>query len=143
MSLWRAWLPLIALSFSTIASSQQKVDPHFTHHRVFCIVPLVGSGTSADPRRPDYVPIPLAEGASGRGQTTGIVAFSYEVSNDGNWALAEIVALDRASLLPILSDTRPGVWAGEKGVVSRAAVQAAFDKLKSGINLDKFGVAVQ
>jgi hypothetical protein len=130
---------LLFLAFSGFA--QQRVDPHFTHYRVYCVVPLVGTGTAADPVRPDYVPLPGAEKPK---QATGIIAFYQEVSDDGKWALAEIVALDRASLQPILSDTRPGVWAGEKGVVSRAQVQAVFNKYKQkSINLDTFGVAVQ
>ncbi len=122
------------------------MDPHFTYHRVYCVLPLVGSGTSADPVRPDHVPAPPDPSAPHTGassERSGIIAFYHEVSDDGKWALAEIVALDRASLQPILSDTRPGVWAGEKGVVPRAEVEAVFRKLKKNINLNTFGVAVQ
>jgi hypothetical protein len=136
-----------ALAFSAGAFAQQRVDPHFTHYRVYCVVPLVGTGTAADPVRPDYVPLPPDPSTSGTAaskQATGIIAFYHEVSDDGKWALAEIVSLDRASLQPILSDTRPGVWAGMKGVVSRAEVQAVFHKYKQqAINLDAFGVAVR
>jgi hypothetical protein len=147
MSHLRATRVLIALTFSITAFAQHRVDPHFTHYRVYCVVPLVGTGTAADPVRPDYVPLPADPSTASIGkpkQATGIIAFYQEVSDDGKWALAEIVALDRASLQPILSDTRPGVWAGEKGVVSRAQVQAVFNKYKrQGINLNTFGVAVQ
>jgi hypothetical protein len=146
MSLSRACLPLIVLFFLTTALAQQKVDPHFTHHRVYCVVPLVGTGTSDDPVRPDHVPLPPAPGTATTGpakQASGIIASYSEVSDDGKWALAEVVALDRASLQPFLSDARPGVWAGEKGVVTRAQVQSVFQQYKKKINLDTFGVAVQ
>lgn len=41
-----------------IATTQQRVDPTMTYHRVMAIVPLVGSGTAADPVRPMFTPAP-------------------------------------------------------------------------------------
>lgn len=111
MPVARSSLFLIALSLSSTLFAQQRVDPHFTHYRVYCVVPLVGTGTSEDPVRPDHVPLPPESTAK---QATGIIAFYHEVSDDGKWAPAEIVALDRASLQPILTDNRPGVWVGRK-----------------------------
>jgi hypothetical protein len=52
-----------------IATTQQRVDPTMTYHRVLAIVPLVGSGTSADPVRPMFAPTPQATPAH-----TGIIA---------------------------------------------------------------------
>ena len=98
------------------------VDPHFTHHRVYCVAPLAGPGKAAVPVRPDYVPLPPDPStpvAAASKQTTGISTFYHEVSDDGQWALAGIVALDRASLLPILSDAKKNIDLNTFGVAVR------------------------
>jgi hypothetical protein len=134
------YLPSLLLGcalFLGVAAAQQPVNPHFTYSRVFCVVPLIGTGQPGDPKRPDYIP------AATVSSPNGIIAFYHEVSDDGNWALAEIVARNRAALLPILNDTRPGVWAAEKGAVTKAQVLAVFQQYKKLIDLDRFGVAVR
>ena len=144
---------ILSVSFlfsGTIAQGQQKVDPHFTYYRVYCVVPLVGTGVAGDPIRPTFVPVPslpepgTAEaGISTATRNSGIIAFYHEVSDDGKWALAEIVARNRSALQPILTDTTPGVWAAEKGTISRAQLQAVFGKFKKNIDLNRFGVAAR
>jgi hypothetical protein len=46
---------------------------------------------------------------------TGIIAYQYQVSDDGNFAVAEFVAMARAGLAPILTSTNPA------GAARRAA----------------------
>jgi hypothetical protein len=41
-----------------ISTTQQRVDPTMSYHRVLAIVPLVGSGTAGDPVRPMFAPVP-------------------------------------------------------------------------------------
>ena len=133
--------------FAGVASAQQQpTNPRFTYNRVLCVVPLIGSGEPGDPKRPDYTSVPAvteSSSASSHAAGNGIIAFYHEVSDDGKWALAEIVARDRAALLPILNDTRPGVWAVEKGTVPRAQILQVFQQFKKSIDLDRFGVAVR
>ena len=62
-----------------------------THERVLAVVPMVGSGTPDDPRRPMYAPVP-----GGAPSREGIIAFTYQVSDDGKFALVEFVAHDHA-----------------------------------------------
>jgi|HubBroStandDraft_1064217.scaffolds.fasta_scaffold30128_3 hypothetical protein len=105
------------LSFCCIALlAQRSVDPHSIYHRVVGVLPLAGSGTAADPIRPKYAPPGNPTGAPG----TGIIAYAFEFSDDGKYAIAELVAVDRTAL-PIEtvvvatmqgSDLVPGTLAG-------------------------------
>jgi len=73
---------------------------------------------------------------------SGILAFTYEESDNGRFALVEFVAADRAAFLPILNERRPDVKAFVKGVARRADIETEFRKHKSDFNLDRFGVRV-
>jgi hypothetical protein len=46
------------LMLAGVVCAQHSVDPRNTYDRVFCVVPMIGSGTAADPRRPQYAPAP-------------------------------------------------------------------------------------
>lgn len=106
---------LLAAYFSTcLFAGQRYVDPLNTYHRVYAIVPVSGS-------RPLYAP-----DSDEIGPKTGIVGFSSMLSDDGSYALIEIVARDRSTLLPILNDK--SIQAFEKGAVRPAVVEAAFQK---------------
>src|SRR5690349_24951539 len=51
--LWTGFLVLAG-----VVCAQHRVDPRNTYNRIICVVPLTGSGTPADPRRPKYTPWP-------------------------------------------------------------------------------------
>ena len=136
---WFCFVTAFVTLFATLAYSQQRVDPRFTYYRAFCILPLIGGVELNEPVRPKHIPLP---GAS-RAERNGILGFYQEVSDDGKWALVEIVARDRASLAPILNDPTPGVWVAEKGRVPQSEILAAFQKFKKSVDLKHFGVVVQ
>ena len=100
---------LLALLFP--ASAQHKVDLRNTYDRILAIVPMIGAGTPADPRRPLYAPLP------GKTARDGIIAFAYQVSDNGKTALIELVARDRAAFAAISQDmsVRHDVQFFEKG----------------------------
>jgi hypothetical protein len=77
----------------SVSLSQQQVDRTHSYHRILAIVPLTGSGTAADPKRPTFAPAPTAS-AQDRG---GIIAWQYQVSDDGTMAIVELVAADRGA----------------------------------------------
>jgi hypothetical protein len=103
MSKFGLLLPLLLVSIP--AWSQRKVDPANSYHRVICVVPLIGSGTWEDPKRPMFTP---TSSQLGRGKS-GILAYYHELSDDGQSAIVVFVAVDRASLQPILTATAPSV----------------------------------
>jgi hypothetical protein len=117
--------------------AQLRVDPRYSLHRAIAVVPLVGSGTPADPKRGKYVPTAQAEGASG----TGIIAFAVELTDDGTRAIVELVAVERATLAPILADHSIQVF--EKGVATNAAIESAIRPSRKDFSLQNFGVVLQ
>ncbi len=122
--------------------AQHRVDPRQTYERIVAVVPMIGAGTAADPRRPKYAPLPPVPGQLP--SRAGILAFSYVLTDDGNNAIVEFVARDRAALLPILRDPQLAGKVFEKGKAKRADIELELKKHKKGFDLDKFpGVAVQ
>jgi hypothetical protein len=77
----------------------RKVDPRNTYQRIVAVVPMVGSGTAADPKRPMYAP---AAASSPTASRSGIMAYSFQVSDDGRYALTEFVARERSAFAAIL-----------------------------------------
>ena len=127
------------LTLTAMLPAQHRVDPRNSYYRVIAVVPFVGSGAPGNPLWPKHVPT---------GQTAGptapkIIAFACEKSDDGQHAIIELVALNRAALADVLSDTSAGVLVFEKGKVSQQAIEAAIQPFKKGFSLSQFGVAVQ
>jgi hypothetical protein len=100
---------------------------------------MQGAGTPADPIRPKHAPAPTA----GPPSRSGIIAFTFEPSDDGQHAIAEFVAVDRAGLAAIMADNSAGVLVFEKGVVPSATIEAAIRPFRKNFSLQNFGVAVQ
>jgi len=88
---------LLCLGMEISCFSQSRVPHYSLHERVLLVVPMVGAGTYSDPRRPLFAPAP-----GERRTPNGIHSFSYEVSDDGKFALVEFVALDRSAPAPLL-----------------------------------------
>lgn len=127
---------LFAASISP-AFSQQKVDLRNMHERLLLVVPMTGSGTPDDPRRPLYVPAPVPGAPPAK---DGIIAFTFQSSDDGQYALVELVARDRAAFKTILEDNRAGVKIFEKGKDSKDDIETEFRKHKRNFNLDTLHV---
>jgi hypothetical protein len=138
MNALRAAVPVVCLLASiATAFAQPRVDPLNRYERVLVIVPIVGQGTAADPRRPKYMPV-LSDQAPP--QPTGFLGFASMPSDDGNFALVEFVARDLAAFQTILADTTIQTFL--KGRDSRQAAEAAFQKYKKGFSIAGFGVRV-
>jgi len=137
MSASRVVVVLFILCSSLAA--QRKVDPKNIYHRVVGVLPLIGSGTADDPVRPKHAPAVSQAGAPG----TGIIAYAFELSDDRRYAIAELVAVDRATLVPILADHSSGVLLFEKGRVSARQIEAAIRRYRKDFSMQKFGVAIQ
>ena len=122
------------LMLAGVVYAQHSVDPRNTYHRVICVVPMVGSGTVVDPRRPQYTPPP------GSSPPDGIIGFTQVPTDDGKFAIVEFVARKRSALLAILADTTIATY--EKGTQSATAIEAALQKLKQGFSLVQFEVVM-
>ena len=85
------------LVMAAVVCPQHRVDPKNTYNRVICVVPMVGKGTMDDPRRPLYAPLastqPASQAKPGAVPRNAILAYSHQVSDDGNYALVKFVAV--------------------------------------------------
>lgn len=80
---------LIVLSvFAATLFAQRSVPPEYAYHHVWAVVPLIGTGTDADPRRPMLVPAPDQQPATER---PDLLSYQMQLSDDGKWALVEFV----------------------------------------------------
>lgn len=115
---------------------------HALYERVIAIVPVngAGSGSAADPKRPMFTPSPAEAKATGR---SGIISWHYEVSDDGKWAIVELVATNRAALQPVLTTNAPGVSVLQRDKSSRDDIERAVKRFKKDFDLDKFAARVQ
>jgi len=123
------------LVLAAVVWAQRRVDPRNTYNRVICVVPIIGKGTPADPRRPQYAPWPPAQ------DETGIIAFSYQPSDDGRLALVEFVARDRAAFQAIFNDKSIGAIF-EKGRHPKDDIEKELRKYKKDFDVDKFGTVM-
>jgi hypothetical protein len=91
---------------------------------------MVGAGTSEDPRRPEYAPLPNSTTSA-----DGIIAFSYQVSDDGQFALVEFVARNRAAFKELLADNNPAIKCSSK---ARQTVRyhSRFPKTEEDIDVE-------
>jgi len=133
----RLCLFVAVLCLAPALPAQRRVDPRYSYHRVIAVVPLVGSGTAADPTRGKYIPGEQTAGQPG----TGIIAFAVEPTDDRTHAIVELVAVHRAALAQVLADR--GILVFEKGVVSNATIESAIKPLRKDFSLRNFGVVVQ
>jgi hypothetical protein len=121
------------------AWAQPRVDPGNSYFRVICIVPMVGSGTWADPKRPMFAPGPTAIGRD----RSGILAYYHEPTDDGTAAIVIFVAADRSALQGILTSTSPSVKVFERGKASQQETEAALKAVKKDFNWQRFMLRVQ
>jgi hypothetical protein len=133
----RAALSLAGFVCSVIPLfGQNATSPKNLYERVICVVPMVGSGTYEDPRRPMFVPTE-ADWLRTEGQPQ-IIAYAYELSDDGQYALVEFVARDRKALEAIVGSERSDVKAFRKGKAKRQDVEREFGKHKKNVDWEKF-----
>ena len=118
-------------------AQNRNVGSRNAYERVLVIAPLIGKGTVADPKRPMYAPLATEMSDPKR---TGIIGYTYQVSDDGKTALVEFVARDRSAFKGILGDIT--VKAFIKGKDKPKDIEAEFKKYKKTFSFDNFGVRV-
>jgi hypothetical protein len=131
-------LVMLSIVMSEIpASAQRRVDARDLYERLVCVVPMTGRGTYEDPRRPLFTPATQASESQREG--AGIISFSYQLSDDGNFAVVELVARDRKAFAAILGDRRPDIKVFERGKANAAVVEAEIRKYVKNFDVNKFG----
>jgi hypothetical protein len=108
------------------------VDAGQAYYRCYAVVPLIGGGTPADPKRPMFVPLAAAQTKD----HSGIIGYQMQLSDDKTKALVEFVGRSRNDLLNII--TEPTVTVFERGLASQAVIEAEFQKYKKGFTLNSW-----
>jgi hypothetical protein len=147
MDVRRTLLPVVCsmIVAGGALAQQQHVDPGNLYARIYAIVPMTGSGTWADPKRPTFA---LPPQQMTPGVRTGIIAFNSVTSDDGNFALIEIVTANRQELAKVTTQINAqlsavsGFQLFDRSTTSTATVQAAFQALKKNFDITKFRVVV-
>jgi hypothetical protein len=114
----------------------RRLAPENAYTRVYCVVPIVGTGTLADPKRPMFAPPPPTLAAAI--DRTGIIAYQFQTSDDGNSALVEFVAISRTGLAAILTSTNANVIFFERGKYTRQQIETEFQKYKKNFSFNSF-----
>ena len=135
-----AFATFVAL-FSGTVFGQHAVDPAQRYrYRLICLVHLTGSGTVADPIRPEYMPNEEERARSGR---SGIIGWTFQITDDGTMAIVHLAAVDRKAFERILADKRPEIRVFEIGKESRLAIETEIRKHKRNFDLDTLEVIAQ
>ncbi len=125
---------LLGVTGTAGIAAGQAVGAHNQGERTLMIVPMVGAGTYEDPRRPLVMP------RTGSGMPAGVLAIRFEESDDGKFALVEVVAVDRKSLnaavAPVAS--RSDVRRFDKGSARKVDIEEEFRARKKNFDLDRF-----
>ena len=125
---------MLTLALTLVVCAQRRVDPRNAFNRVIAVVPLIGSGTAADPKRPEYAPWPVNQ------DPNGIIGFIYEPTDNGKSAVVEFVAQNRAAFAAILADKTIQVF--QKGSASKASIESAIKQVRGDFTLDSFGMVM-
>jgi len=123
------------LALTGVVCAQRRVDPRNSYNRVIAVVSFIGTGTQADPKRPQYVPWPPSR------DPNGIIAWSVLSSDDGRFALIELVARNRAAFQPLFNDKTITFF--EKGRASKGQIESALKQFRKDFSLDTFGTVLQ
>jgi len=123
------------------AASVRLVDPGLTYQHIYARVPLIGSGTKNDPKRPMFVAPPSQ--APTATNHTGILAYQMQISDDGNWALCEFVGATPQDLAQITKSTNASVKVFERNKSTLADVLADFTQYKANFSFNVLTLRVQ
>lgn len=131
------WTCVLLACCLPVLRAQQPVAARNLHERLLCVVPLIGAGTADDPQRPLFAPARLDPASP-----SGIIAYSWQPSDDGKLAIVEFVARDRAAFRGILTAGRADVRAFVRGQRSRAEVETEVKRVRRDFALDQIGVVL-
>ncbi len=122
-------------SIAPVFAQKNRVSPRNMYERLVTVVPMVGAGTFGDPKRPMYAPLASQANSTSR---VGILAYSYQTSDDGKYALVEFVAQDPAAFRDILANA--SVKHFQKGKDKPEDIEKELKKYKKDFDISRFGI---
>jgi len=90
-----------------------------------------------------FTPSPAEQAAKLRKKDrSGVIGYSMQLSDDGKSALVEFIGVNPAELKFIVNSQAAGVTAFERGIATKAQIEAEFQKHKTGFTLSTLGTSV-
>ncbi len=123
--------------------AQQGVPPGLAYHRVWAVTPLAGTGQKSDAARPMFAPAPPPPGPSKTAASidrSGLLGYQMQLSDDGKFALVEMVFQDPASFQATL---RKEASARGLSVPLGASAQAVLESAVPGLKIFERGKSNQ
>lgn len=139
-SLWRSCA--LGAVFCLLVPAQRRVPANQLYERIYLVLPMEGRGTWADPKRPLFMPAP---DEIKPGDRSGILAWHFQISDNGQFALVEIVAANQPALAGLTARIRAqvsGAQLFDATARSRGEVEQTFKALKKDFDLSRFQVVV-
>ena len=140
-------LAILLFVFSLSAQMRHSTAAPDPHQHIYAIVPMIGSGTAADPKRPMFVPangfpaaIPIAKSTINR---TGIIGYHAQITDDGKDAIVEFVAPNISAFQELLTSHDSRVVVFQKGIHPTSAMEAAFKSRKKDFSFATFHMGVR
>jgi hypothetical protein len=119
--------------WQNLNAAEHSVPPDQRYDRIVCIAPLIGAGSFADPKRPLFAPV--------RPESDGILAFSFQPTDNANSAIVEFVARSPKALKAIQEDSRVRCFSPDKN--KKDDVEKELKKARKDFDFTKFGTRVQ
>jgi hypothetical protein len=118
-----------------VAQAQGPGVPHAGMERMIVVTPMIGAGTLADPRRPLGMPP--------EGLPAGVESLSYVLSDDGKFAIVQVVSRKRLSLTTLAAAVAAlpqgrDVATFAPHLHSRDVVERALKLLKKDFRMEEF-----
>jgi hypothetical protein len=107
--------------------AQERVAPWNMRERLIVVVPVIGAGTTADPKRPLFVPRP--------GEKSPFEGFTAQLSDDGKFAIVEFIAAHPSAFKDLLNDARV-VKAFRKARQKKEDVERELKVFKKDLRLE-------
>lgn len=114
------------------------------YERLICVVPMVGAGTIDDPKRPLFAPIAGqtapedAPRSKGFADPPAIVGFHSVLSDDGQTAIVEFIARDRAAFKPILKRRAEALFLADPHLTPSDTLLQELRKFNQHFDLGSF-----
>jgi hypothetical protein len=102
------------------AFGQRRAAIENLYESVVAVVPMVGFGSREDPKRPMFVPWPYDPV-----QHSWLRSMTFELSDDGKYAVVEFIVQDRKFLKPLFDARAADVKAFVRSVDDPALIFAA------------------
>jgi hypothetical protein len=124
---------VLGVATSVTAFSQRRVASENLYESVVAVVPMTGSGTTQDPKRPMFAPWPYDPI-----RHSWLRNMTFELSDDGKYAIVQFVVQDRKFLKPLFDARGADIKAFVRGKDDPAEIEREVRQFKRDFDRNRF-----